>query len=368
MKKLLLVVSLVSGVWAGVIPNDLQWPIKGKTVVDTSIFFNTEDAVDVPSNFYRARNCDVNGSRGGSMTHFDRHAGHDIIANYNTPVYPIYEGYIVRIGSGKIYKGGSWKNYVVIEHENNGKKWTSVYWHLQNKGLVKSKKSICHSLYHSNTKPECRVTKNTIIGYVDDTTGMNDVNHLHLGIRVNPYDAHKNSLSVKGFAKGKDLRGFVNPMKYLPHRPYSLIDDKKTVYKDSSWHGSNKLDMYSGVGYLESSKYGKGTIPFYNASIGFSANYKVYAKFPVSLNRSPRVLYLLAINDKVTNYKIVNQSDFNKRGHNVFLFNLNFKKNDKIVIVIYNLDKTGKKASSDALLFVRQWFEKRLIDFSMSQK
>ena len=147
---------------------------------------------------------------------------------------------------------------------------------------------------------------------------------------------------------------FVNPMKYLPHKPYSLIDDTKTVYSDSSWRSSNKLDMYSGVGYLESAKYGKGTIAFYNSSIGFSANYKVYAKFPVSSHRSSKVLYLLSINDNITNYKILNQSDFSKRGHNIFLFNLNFKQGDKIVIVIYNLDKTGKKASSDALLFVRQ--------------
>ena len=322
MKKLLLVVSLVSGVWAGVIPNNLQWPIKGKTVVDTSIFFNTEDAVESKKS---DRYC------GSDRTHFAKHVGHDIIAQPGTAVYPIYDGVVSKVG--KVVNGGGWGAHIVIEHDNN--KWTSVYWHLEDKGLPKVGQ---------------RVTKNTILGYIRDTSNMNDVSHLHIGIRPKPYD----SKSVRGFGTCTNLLDFVNPMKYLPHRPYSLIDDTKTVYKDSSWHNSNKLDMYSGVGYLESAKYGKGTIAFYNASISFSANYKVYAKFPVSSYRSPRVLYLLAINDKVTNYKIVNQSDFNKRGHNVFLFNLNFKKNDKIVIIIYNLDKTGKKASSDALLFVRQ--------------
>ena len=118
---ILMMVFMVSGVFAGVIPNDLQWPIKGKGVADTSIFFDTEDAVDVPSNFYKARNCDANGNRGGSKTHFDRHAGHDIIANYNTPVYPVDDGYIVRIGSDTVFEGSSWRNYIVVEHNNNGK-------------------------------------------------------------------------------------------------------------------------------------------------------------------------------------------------------------------------------------------------------
>jgi hypothetical protein len=65
--------TMVSSVFAGstVIPSDLQWPLKNKGVADTSIFFGVEDAVDVPKG--DARNCDANGDRGGSKTHFDRH-------------------------------------------------------------------------------------------------------------------------------------------------------------------------------------------------------------------------------------------------------------------------------------------------------
>lgn len=346
---------MVSGVNAGVIPNDLQWPIKGKGVADTSIFFNTEDAVDVPSNFYRARNCDANGNRGGSKTHFDRHAGHDIIANYNTPVYPVDDGYIVRIGSDTVFEGSSWRNYIVVEHNNNGKKWTSVYWHLQNKGLVKSKKSSCHSTSHSNTKPECKVTKNTVIGYVDDTTGMNDVNHLHLGIRPLPYDAHRDSLSVKGFAKGLDLRGFVDPLDYLPNKGYYLIDDTEARYYKKSWKQSNTLDMYSGIGYKETSAYwnDSAAIIYYDRNTNYSGRYKIYAKFPVSSNRSNKAYYLVYVNRKLVGGGWINQSKSQYRGHNIKFFDGNFKKGDEIIILIVNKDK-GKYMSSDALLFVKQ--------------
>jgi len=62
----------------------------------------------------------------------------------------------------------------------------------------------------------------------------------------------------------------------------------------------------------------------------------------------------LLINDKLISYKWVNQSDFSKRGHNVYLFDMNFKKSDKIVIILLNGDKTGGYVSSDALLFIKK--------------
>ncbi len=100
-----------------------------------------------------------------------------------------------------------------------------MYWYLQNKGLVNTKKDSCHS------EPECKVTKSTTLGYVDKTTNMNDINHLHLGVRP----LHFDSISVKGFAKGLDLRGFENPLDYLPHNKYALWDDTKTRLSEEGW-------------------------------------------------------------------------------------------------------------------------------------
>lgn len=344
----ILMMVMVSGANAGVIPNDLQWPLKNKGVADTSIFFNVEDAVDTPDG--KARTCNIHGNRSGS-TNFDRHAGHDIIASYNTPVYPIYDGYIVRIGSG-----GGWENYIVVEHNNNGKKWTSVYWHLQNKGLVKTKKSSCHSNINSNTKSECKVSKNTILGYIGQTTDMNDVNHLHLGIRPLSYDQY----SVRGFGTGRDLHSFVNPLSYLPNKGYWLFDESKFRFHKNTWKHSNKLDMYSGMGYKETSGILNDSLamPLYEATINSTSRYKIYVKFPVSSERSKKAIYALRVNGKWIKYnnsnvKIVDQSKASNRGNNIELFDYSFKKGDKITILCFNYDK-NKYMSSDALLFVKQ--------------
>ncbi|MDQ7023298.1 MAG: M23 family metallopeptidase [Candidatus Gracilibacteria bacterium] len=179
---------MVSSVFAGstVIPSDLQWPMNNKSVKDTSIFFDTEDAVESSSK--DRTHC--------SDGHFLMHAGHDIIADYNTPVKPVYEGYIVAVGNGV-----GWKRFMVVEHNNNGKIWTSVYWHLQNKGLIKTKLGVCNDRLSGKTLKECKVTKTTVIGYIDNITNMKDVNHLHLGIRPLPYDGD----SVLGFGGCMDL-------------------------------------------------------------------------------------------------------------------------------------------------------------------
>jgi hypothetical protein len=246
---------------------------------------------------------------------------------------------------------------MVIEHNNNGKKWTSVYWHLQNKGLIKTKKSVCDDRISGIVRKECKVTKNTILGYIDKTTDMNDVNHLHLGIRPKPY---LKDISQLGFAIGKELNNFENPLNFLPRKAYALLDDSKTNAKYmKGWTKSNTLDMYSGTGYIETSKSFGDSVskPFYGTTRK-SAKYKVYAKFPVSSNRTEKAYYLIIIKDKnkKLDYSIkkINQSDLKNRGHNVFLFEKQINKDDIIIVYIFNGDKTGKFMSSDALLFIRE--------------
>ena len=84
-----------------------------------------------------------------------------------------------------------------------------------------------------------------------------------------------------------------------------------------------------------------------------NAKYKIYAKFPVSNTRSEKSYYLLFVNKKYAGGRIVDQSDFNHRGHNVYLFTGDFKIDDEIHLLIANKDK-NKYMSSDALLFIRQ--------------
>jgi len=354
---ILTMLVMVSFANADVIPYNLQWPIKGKGVADTSIFFNTEDAVDTPSG--EARTCNNNGDTAKyyqSKTHFDRHAGLDIITKYDSIVKPVDDGYVVRIGSGKLKNGDDWKRYVVIEHTNNGHNWTSVYWHLQNKGLVKNKLLHCDKGHHSKTyiKRECRVTRNTIIGYTDIVTDVNDVNHLHLGLRPKPYD----SLSVRGYGTGKNLHGFTNPLYYLPHPYYKRIDDndKLAKYRYSSWKQSNKIDMYSGIGYKETNNYGGKSLfyPVKDDIIRNNTTLKIYAKFPVANDRSKVAIYGLAVNGKWVKFVRIDQSRSSNRGHNVFLFKQTFKKGDRLTIIGLNYDKNKTFISSDAILYVKQ--------------
>ena len=351
---LTMVIVMVSGAFADVIPYDLQWPLKNKGVADTSIFFNTEDAVDTPSG--EARTCNSNGDRAKfyqSKTHFDRHAGLDIITNVGTKVYPVDDGYIVRIGTGKLKNGDDWKNYIVVEHNNNGKKWTSVYWHLQNKLLVKSKKLHCDKGHNADKyiKRECKVNRNTILGYTDRVSDMNDVNHLHIGLRPLPYDRY----SVRGYGDGKNLHGFTNPLYYLPHPFYKLIDDNLAKYR-YSWKQSNKLDLYSGIGYKETNKYGSKSIfyPVKDEIIKNNTTLKIYAKFPVANDRSKVAIYGLSVNGKWVKSVRIDQSYPGNRGHNVYLFKYTFKYGDRISIIGFNYDKNKTFISSDAILYVKQ--------------
>lgn len=90
----------------------------------------------------------------------DFHQGVDMRASIGTPVYSVAAGVVV-----STYEVGGTGKAIYINHNVNGKKYSSVYMHL--------------SRY--NVKTGDRVTKDTIIGY-SGNTGFSTGPHLHLGI------------------------------------------------------------------------------------------------------------------------------------------------------------------------------------------
>lgn len=89
------------------------------------------------------------------------HAGVDIAASYETPIYAIASGKVT-VAS---YSSDGYGNKVVIQHKVNGKVYTALYGHMS---------SIA-------TRVGSQVDKNTVIGYVG-STGRSYGNHLHLNI------------------------------------------------------------------------------------------------------------------------------------------------------------------------------------------
>lgn len=89
------------------------------------------------------------------------HAGVDISAPGGTPIYAVAAGKV----SVAAYSGDGYGNKVVLQHNINGKVYTTLYGHMS----------------RINVKKGDVVTKDTVIGYVG-STGNSEGNHLHLNV------------------------------------------------------------------------------------------------------------------------------------------------------------------------------------------
>lgn len=179
-------------VMSSMIPTNLPWPVDNKDIRHTSIFFDTDDAVEVSG-----RPC--NGNR------FEKHVGVDIQTSVGANIKAVYPGVVEHIGNG----GNNWGKGIVISHDNNS--WTSTTWHLTSDIQVSKGDS---------------VVAGQVLGYIYDTSyPANDVPHVHFGIRPSPYDSY----SIRGFGLceevNNNLLGFVNPYNHLSNKGYELIDD-----------------------------------------------------------------------------------------------------------------------------------------------
>lgn len=268
---------------SSMIPTSLPWPVDNKTIASTSIFFNTDDAVEVVG-----RTCN-----GG--TRFPKHLGVDIHAPSGTPVKAVANGVVKQFPSA-----ASWGQAVVITHSNDS--WTSVYWHLQN---------IQVSL-NSN------VVAGQVIGYVYDTTPVGDVAHLHFGIRPHSFDSGVSKNGIGGCdTSNNPLLNFVNPFDYLSNSGYSLIDDTQAAHT-GTWSNSNSKDMYTGAGYkvLTNNSTGKAT---YEYSVPSTGTWDIYTRFTVDTNRPIGAQYKIYINNVLQKTVSINQSNSSYRAMNVGL-------------------------------------------------
>ncbi len=132
---------------------DINTCVKGQLPADTS-FWRPLQSGTMWSTWYS----DVLTGTGGKCR---SHAGVDISANYGTPIYAVAAGKV----SVAAYSSDGYGNKVVIQHNINGKVYTTLYGHMSS---IKAKKGDV-------------VTKDTVIGYVG-STGRSQGNHLHLNI------------------------------------------------------------------------------------------------------------------------------------------------------------------------------------------
>lgn len=303
---------------SSMIPTNLPWPVDNKTIASTSIFFDTDDAVEVVG-----RTCN-------SGTRFPKHLGVDIHVPSGTPVKAVSDGVIKQLPSDS-----SWGKAIVIAHANNS--WTSVYWHLQNLQVS----------LNSN------VVAGQTIGYVYDTTSLGDVSHLHFGIRPYSFDSGISKNGIGGCdGSTNPLQSFVNPFNYLLNSGYSLIDDTQATYT-GTWKTSNVVDMYTGKGYsaLTNNSTGKAV---YEYSVPSTGTWDIYTRFTVDGNRTTGAEYKIFINNVWHKTVSVNQSDFSLRAMNVVLaaYNVNVA-NTKFRIEISNPSASGSLIS-DAILFKKR--------------
>ncbi len=122
------------------------------------------------------------------------HAGVDISNSGGTKIYSISDGIVVKTNSNYT-PGVGYGKYIVIQHNINGKVYTSLYGHLS--GINVSQGSI--------------VTKDTVIGYMGNT-GHSFGDHLHLNICLGVKSCQSLSETV-------DPRDYINfPAHYTWYR------------------------------------------------------------------------------------------------------------------------------------------------------
>lgn len=132
---------------------------------------------------------------------FRYHAGVDISNNGGTKIYSISDGKVIVVNHYYVPMQGYGK-YIIIQHNINGKIYTSLYGHLS--GI--------------NVKAGDIVTKDTVIGYMGNT-GHSFGNHLHLNICLGESSCQSLSQTV-------DPRNYIN---FPAH--YTWYYDRKTYYK-----------------------------------------------------------------------------------------------------------------------------------------
>jgi hypothetical protein len=277
---------------SSMIPTNLPWPVYNKDIRDTSIFFDTDDAVEAVH-----RTC-------SSRTRFPKHLGVDIETDAGTEVMAVHPGHVVRTG----YEP-KWGHYVVLSHDNNT--WTSVYWHLKGVTVKADDRNGAH--FNGDD-----VVKGEILGYVFDTSPVGDVPHLHFGLRPVSYHWKYNTNGVKGIGDcSNNQYGFVDPYEHLSNEGYALLDDTDATHT-GTWKSSTATDMYTGKGYkaLTDGKLGSAT---YEYKVPSAGRYYLYTRFTPSGNRTSDAVYKIYINDRL--YKTVNidQSRSSYRAQNVYL-------------------------------------------------
>lgn len=311
---------------SSMIPTNLSWPLDGKNIRHTSIFFDTDDAVEAVG-----KTC-----TGGR---YPKHLGVDIHATPGSPVKSVYPGHVVRRGSAP-----GWGEYVVLSHDNNT--WTSVYWHLENIQVVSDDTNGKH--FNGDD-----VTTGEVLGYVFDTTPVGDVSHLHFGIRPSPYVWNSDIEGRRGIGKcaGKSnaLYGFVNPYKHLSNNGYKLIDDTEATHT-GSWVSSTNADLYTDKGYKALIKGTQGTA-VYEYTTPSTGTYSIYTRFTPYSDRTTNATYKIYISGKLRKTVSIDQTNMNSRGENVYLVGYRVNKpNVKFKIEVSN--GNGSDALiSDAILF-----------------
>lgn len=113
------------------------------------------------------------------------HAGVDISNNGGTKIYSISDGRVVKVNNYYTPNVGYGK-YIIIQHNINGKIYTSLYGHLS----------------QINVSEGAIVNKNTVIGLMG-TTGHSQGNHLHLNICIGESSCQSLSQTV-------DPRNYIN--------------------------------------------------------------------------------------------------------------------------------------------------------------
>lgn len=336
MHKILFLLAINSSAIAADQPianGSLTWPIDNAEIKDTTTFFGHHDSAGIPNAYWCS-----------GKTVPPIHLGVDISAAANVTVKAIDAGTVRRTGS--FGDGSGW--YVVVESGSGTKKWTALYGHLNDKeGRPPKGKTL---------------KKGDTIGTVYDMHSDGDIPHLHLGIRNIPYgeDTPKHP-STAGFTCANSVDNFVNPLKYLPAKPYIWLDDADPGNKGvGTWsYGSYSLPFYFGTGYQKQLSSLKGSFSF-SAWVAESGNYNIYAKWPLgqtqSNTRDASVIYTLWQGGTFRGYsRDVNQGDITQRAKWVPIFSGQYLPvGPYYVTVSSRYFSVGKIVVADGILIQKQ--------------
>ncbi len=129
------------------------------------------------------------------------HAGVDVSNRMGTKIYSISDGKVVHVQNS--YRvGEGYGKYIIIQHNINGQKYTSLYGHLS----------------QINVKKDQIVNKNTVIALMG-STGRSEGPHLHLNLCL-------------GLSSCQSLSQTVDPRNYINFPAhYTWYSDRTSYYK-----------------------------------------------------------------------------------------------------------------------------------------